>query len=154
MTRCECARCAEGILIAGHCVDIDGDYWHECHAVDAANTEPCRHCHGAGSYPATRLAGRVTCAWCKGTGKEGLTMQLPSAPAPGRWRVTKDHPDWAVLPHLPWRVLRPVDRSDDGIDHVTESHWSTWEEAFIQANWAARRPRPEPTYGWQPNERA
>ncbi len=29
---CTCKTCEAGHLTAGHCVDIDGDYWHDCKA--------------------------------------------------------------------------------------------------------------------------
>lgn len=45
--KCGCARCNTGHLplVAGHCVDIDGDYWHDCAVVRRAlNLDRCRHC--------------------------------------------------------------------------------------------------------------
>ena len=30
---CNCGDCARGVVTYGHCVDIDGDWWHECPAL-------------------------------------------------------------------------------------------------------------------------
>jgi hypothetical protein len=31
---CHCHSCESGIITAGHCVDIDGDWGHECKALE------------------------------------------------------------------------------------------------------------------------
>lgn len=47
LSTCFCKSCENGLLTGGHCVDIDGDYWHNCYAVkkDLGKViDPCPEC--------------------------------------------------------------------------------------------------------------
>lgn len=36
-SRCECGSCRTGSLVPGHCINIDGEAWHDCFAWDLAD---------------------------------------------------------------------------------------------------------------------